>query len=118
MHSGMQCSSLMLGKCHVDSIIKLMPKRVVCSFLDSTDQLLLLPADTAKEADAQPEDVAITLNGTQDASKLGRHTALGESSSSSSSSSSDGQADGLYAGKLLPSKSCGSNVFPCWPTPK
>lgn len=69
--------------------------------------------DAAKEADAQPEDVAITMNGTQDASKLGRHTAFGESSSSSSSSSSDGQADGLYAGKLLPSlNTCGPTVFP------
>ncbi|KAL0031798.1 hypothetical protein WJX79_007928 [Trebouxia sp. C0005] len=57
-------------------------------------------SDTGKEADAQPEDVAITINGTQDASKLGHHTALGESSSSSSSSSSDGQADGVYADKL------------------
>ncbi len=69
-------------------------------------------ADTGKEADAQPEDVAITMNGTQDASKLGRHTALGESSSSSSSSSSDGQADGLYAGKPLPSTKQGPTVFP------
>ena len=83
----MECVSLILGKPHVDSI----------------DQLLWLVADSAKEADAEAEDVAITLNGTQDASKLGRHTALGESSSSSSSSSSDGQADGVYAGKLLPS---------------
>ncbi|DBB06529.1 TPA: hypothetical protein ACH3X1_012074 [Trebouxia sp. C0004] len=57
-------------------------------------------SDTGKEADAEAEDVAITLNGTQDASKLGRHTALGESSSSSSSSSSDGQAEGVYADKL------------------
>ena len=70
----------------------------------------MLLAGTGKEADAQPEDVAITMNGTQGASKLGRHTALGESSSSSSSSSSDGQADGLYAGKLLPSS------YTCGPT--
>lgn len=99
----MQCISLILGKPHVDSM----------------HQLLLLLADTAKEADAQPEDVAITLNGTQDAFKLGCHTALGESSSSSSSSSSDGQAEGVYAGKLLPSSNtCGPNAFPCWHAPK
>jgi hypothetical protein len=94
VQSSMQCISLIPGKSHVDSI----------------DQLLLLLADAVKEADAQPEDVAITMNGTQDASKLGRHTALGESSSSSSSSSSDGQPDGLYAGKPLPSS------YTCGPT--
>lgn len=58
-------------------------------------------AKAIEGADAQPEDVAITLNGTQDASKLGGHTDPGASSSSSSSSSSDGQAEPLYSGKLL-----------------
>ena len=49
----------------------------------------------AGAATADPEEVAVTLGSTQDASKLGTKVAPGEASSSSSSSS-DSQAEPLY----------------------
>lgn len=46
----------------------------------------------AQNGAASPDDVAVTLGKTQDASKLGKKVAPGEASSSSASSSSAGQA--------------------------
>ena len=80
-------------------------------FQDSCNSLLtvLLPADK-KDDKVEPDDLAITMDGTQDASKLGRQVAPGESSSSSSSSSSDGQAEPFYSGvhtNYSPHRLCG-----------
>lgn len=55
-------------------------------------------ADKEKDDKVEADDVAVPMDRTQDASKLGRQVAPGESSSSSSSSSSDGQAEHLYSG--------------------
>lgn len=67
-------------------------------------------ADKAKSDDkVEADDVAISMDQTQDASKLGRHVAPGESSSSSSSSSSDGQAEHNYFGMHSPASSCCSH---------
>ena len=67
---------------------------------DSATQADTADAQTAKASDsptANPEEVAVTLGTTQDASKLGRKVVLGEqASSSSSSSSADSQAEPLY----------------------
>ena len=68
-------------------------------------------AKAVSGGDAQPDDVAITLSGTQDASKLGRQVAPGESSSSSSSSSSDGQAEPFYNGRAPLASALSSDSF-------
>ena len=57
-----------------------------------------LCAEKEKTDKVESDDVSISMEDTQDASKLGRQVAPGESSSSSSSSSSDGQAEHLYSG--------------------
>lgn len=54
--------------------------------------------DKEKDDKVEADDVAVPMDRTQDASKLSRQVAPGESSSSSSSSSSDGQAEHLYSG--------------------
>ena len=59
---------------------------------------MLCTADKEKDDKVEADDVAVPMDRTQDASKLGRQVAPGESSSSSSSSSSDGQAEHLYSG--------------------
>lgn len=58
-----------------------------------------LIADKVKSDDmVEADDVAIPMDQTHDASKLGRQVVPGESSSSSSSSSSDDQAEHVYSG--------------------
>lgn len=71
--------------------------------------------DKAKGDDkVEADDVAIPMDQTQDASKLGRQVAPGESSSSSSSSSSDDQAEHVYSGMHSPASSCCSHSsLPC-----
>lgn len=55
--------------------------------------------DKVKSDDkVEGDDVAIPMDQTYDASKLGRQVVPGESSSSSSSSSSDDQAEHVYSG--------------------
>lgn len=66
---------------------------------DSPAQADKADAKTAKATDSatNPEEVAVTLGTTQDASKLGMKVVPGEqASSSSSSSSADSQAEPLY----------------------
>ncbi|KAL3154179.1 hypothetical protein ABBQ32_013696 [Trebouxia sp. C0010 RCD-2024] len=58
-------------------------------------------SDKEKDDKVEADDVAVPMDRTQDASKLGRQVAPGESSSSSSSSSSDGQAEHLYSDKPI-----------------
>lgn len=73
---------------------------------------LRVTVDEAKSDDkVEADDVAIPMDQTHDASKLGRQVAPGESSSSSSSSSSDGQAEHVYSGTRSPASSCCSHFL-------